>query len=55
MPEIKLDTSDIDERFWSTTEQERVTFENSQNNGGKRVWTWKFLSAMRQQLSRLAR
>jgi hypothetical protein len=55
MPEIKLDTSDIDERFWSTIERERVTFENSQNNGRKRVWIWKLLSAMRLQLSRLAR
>lgn len=33
MPEIKLDTSDIDERFWSTIERERVMFEKSQNNG----------------------
>lgn len=33
MPEIKLDTSDIDERFWSAIEQERITFENNQNNG----------------------
>jgi hypothetical protein len=35
MPEIKLDTPDIGERFWSTIERERVTFENSQNNGRK--------------------
>jgi hypothetical protein len=33
MPEIKLDTSDIDGRFWSAIERERVTFENSQNKG----------------------
>jgi hypothetical protein len=33
MPKIKLDTSDIDERFWSIVEQERVTFENNQSNG----------------------
>lgn len=26
MPEIKLDISDIDKRFWSTIEQERATF-----------------------------
>ena len=33
MPEIKLDISDIDKRFWSIVEQERITFENNQNNG----------------------
>jgi hypothetical protein len=28
-----MDTTDIDKRFWSAIEQERVTFENSKNNG----------------------
>jgi hypothetical protein len=32
MPEVKIDISDIDERFWSIVEQERITFENNQNN-----------------------
>jgi hypothetical protein len=32
MPELKLDIEDIDERFWSIVEQERITFENNQNN-----------------------
>ena len=32
MPELKLDIADIDERFWSIVEQERITFENNQNN-----------------------
>lgn len=26
MPEIKINISDIDERFWSTIEQERIIF-----------------------------
>lgn len=29
MPEIKLDTSDIDERFWEANDMERSTFEKN--------------------------
>jgi hypothetical protein len=43
MPQIKLDTSDIDKRFWSTIRQERDTFEKRRHNGRKRVWQWKLL------------
>ena len=33
MAELKLNMDEINERFWSAIERERVTFENSQNNG----------------------
>lgn len=41
MPEVQLDTSDIDERFWSTIRQERDTFEKHRHNGRARQ-SWQF-------------
>jgi len=31
MPEIKLDTSEIDKRFWEACDREQATFEKNQN------------------------